>query len=123
MLRTVSALTALLVAVLLLNSGNGLQFTLLSVRANIEQFSTPLIGAMMAGYYAGFIGGCRIVPGFIKSVGHIRTFVALASIASASALAHALFVDVIFWTALRAVSGFCFAGMAMVLESWINERS
>lgn len=122
MIRTVAALSALLLAAAILFSGNGLQFTLLSVRANLEHFSTPLIGAMMSAYYAGFIAGCRINPRFIKSVGHIRTFVALASIASASALAHSLIIDVYVWAALRAVSGFCFAGLIMVLESWINER-
>jgi len=123
MLRSVSALTALLCAAALLYSGNGLQFTLLSVRANIEAFSTPLIGVMMSAYYAGFIAGCRVNPTFIKSVGHIRTFVALASLASAAALAHSLVVEVAAWSILRAISGFCFAGLAMVLESWINERA
>ncbi len=122
MIRTVSALSALLIAAAILYSGNGLQFTLISVRGNIEGFSTPLIGAIMSAYYAGFILGCRITPGFIKSVGHIRTFVALASIASAAALAHALIVNVALWALLRALSGVCFAGLAMVLESWINER-
>lgn len=122
MIRAVSALSALLLAAAILYSGNGLQFTLISVRANIEGFSTPLIGAIMSAYYAGFILGCRITPGFIKSVGHIRTFVALASIASAAALAHALIVNVALWAVFRAISGVCFAGLAMVLESWINER-
>lgn len=123
MLRAVSALAALLFAAALLYAGNGLQFTLLSVRANIEAFSTPLIGVMMSAYYAGFIAGCRVNPTFIKTVGHIRTFVALASLASAAALAHSLVVDVIAWSVLRAISGFCFAGLAMVLESWINEKA
>jgi MFS family permease len=27
------------------------------------------------------------------------------------------------WIGLRAVTGFCFAGMAMVIESWLNERA
>lgn len=123
MIRTVIALAALLFAAAFLYSGNGLQMTLLAVRADIENFSTPLIGAMMAAYYVGFIAGCRRTPHIIGTVGHIRTFVALASTASASALAHSLFVDVFFWAGLRAVSGFCFAGMAMVLESWLNERA
>ncbi|MHA7873357.1 MAG: MFS transporter [Hyphococcus sp.] len=122
-MRAISAFAALLIAAALLYAGNGLQFTLLSVRANIESFSTPLIGAMMSAYYIGFIAGCRINPSFISSVGLIRTFVALASIASAAALAHALVVDILVWSALRMISGFCFAGLAMVLESWINAQA
>lgn len=121
--RALAAVAALLLATAILYAGNGLQGTLLSVRADLETFPTATIGILMSAYFAGFIAGCRIVPALILSVGHIRTFVALASIASSSALAHALLVDVTVWALLRAVTGFSFAGLAMVLESWINERA
>lgn len=123
MYRVVVAIIALLFAAAILLTGNGLQGTLLAVRANIEGFPTALIGVLMSCYYAGFILGCRFNPGFIKSVGHIRTFVALASIASAATLMHPLFVNVPAWALLRAISGFCFAGLIMIIESWINERA
>ncbi|MEL7022898.1 MAG: MFS transporter [Pseudomonadota bacterium] len=123
MYRSIVSITALLIAAAILYAGNGLQGTLLAVRGNLEGFSPGLIGALMSAYYFGFIVGCRVVPGFIQSVGHIRTFVAVASIASSSALAHAVFVDPVFWAGLRAATGFCFARLAMVLESWINDRA
>ncbi len=123
MLRAVSAILPLLLATAILLAGNGLQGTLLAVRANLEGFPTALIGVLMSAYFAGFVLGCRFNPSFIKSVGHIRTFLALASIASASALIHPLVVDVWVWAVLRAVTGFCFAGLIMVIESWINERA
>jgi MFS family permease len=123
MIRAFAAIAALLVATAILIAGNGLQLTLISVRAKLEAFPTPLIGMLMSAYFAGFVAGCRINPSFIKSVGHIRTFLALASIASAAALAHALFVDVAAWAFFRAVTGFCFAGLIMIIESWINERA
>lgn len=123
MFRAVAAIAALLLAAAILLSGNGLQATLLSVRADIEGFPIALIGVLMASYYVGFILGCRFNPGFIKSVGHIRTFVALASVASAATLMHALVVNVVAWAILRAASGFCFAGLVMIIESWINERA
>lgn len=123
MLRAVVAIASLLTAAAILFAGNGLQGTLLGVRASIEGFPLALIGVLMASYYAGFILGCRLNPTFIKSVGHIRTFVALASIASAATLMHALFVNVTAWGVLRAISGFCFAGLIMIIESWINERA
>ena len=84
MLRAVAAILPLLIAAAILLAGNGLQGTLLAVRANIEGFPTSLIGVLMSAYFAGFVLGCRFNPAFIKSVGHIRTFLALASIASAS---------------------------------------
>lgn len=123
MLKSLSAIAALLLATAFLYAGNGLQGTLLAVRGDLEDFSTTIIGLLMSAYFAGFILGCRLGPGIIKSVGHIRAFVALASIASSSALAHALIVEPIPWALLRATTGFAFAGLAMVLESWINERA
>lgn len=123
MFRSVVALSSLLLATAILLTGNGLQGTLLAVRGHLEGFPTALIGALMSAYYAGFILGCRLNPSFIKSVGHIRTYVALASIASAAALTHPLIIDVWFWAILRAITGFCFAGLIMVIESWINERA
>jgi len=119
----IRSIAALLLASFVLYMGNGLQGTLLSVRAGIEEFPTALIGVLMSGYYLGFILGCRYVPRMIASAGHIRTYVALASIASSSALAHAILVEPVTWIGLRAVTGFCFAGMAMVIESWLNERA
>lgn len=123
MIRSISAIAALLFAAAILYAGNGLQSTLLSVRGDIEGFPTTVIGLLASAYYAGFILGCRLVPGMIQGVGHIRAFVALASIASSSALAHILFVEPIAWGGLRFVTGFSFAGLTMVLESWINERA
>ena len=115
MLQAVAAISALLLAAAILLTGNGLQSTLISVRANLEGFPTALIGVQMSAYFAGFVLGCRINPSFIKSVGHIRTFVALASVASASALAHSIVVDVAVWSVLRAITGFCFAGLFMII--------
>lgn len=123
MKTAIQSIAALLLATFFLYTGNGLQGTLLSVRAGLEQFPTPLIGVLMSGYFLGFILGCRLVPRIIASAGHIRTYVALASIASSSALAHAIIVDPAIWVGLRAITGFCFAGMAMVIESWLNERA
>merc|ERR1712137_236018 len=93
MFRSISAIAALLFAAAILYAGNGLQSTLLSVRGDIEGFPTTIIGLLASAYHAGFILGCRLVPGMIQGVGHIRAFVALASIASSSALAHILFVE------------------------------
>lgn len=123
MKTAIKSIAALLLATFFLYTGNGLQGTLLSVRAGLEQFPTALIGVLMSGYFLGFILGCRFVPRIIASSGHIRTYVALASIASSSALAHAIIVDPAIWVGLRAITGFCFAGMAMVIESWLNERA
>ncbi|WP_428407622.1 MFS transporter [Hyphococcus sp.] len=121
MAHTIRILAALLIAAFFLISGNGLQGTLLSVRGNMEGFPLVLVGLLMSAYFAGFIFGCRIAPRMVKRVGHIRAFTALASIASAAALAYALAVEPVFWLLLRVVTGFSLAGLYMIIESWINE--
>jgi MFS family permease len=59
----------------------------------------------------------------IASVGHIRVFAGLASLASSAVLIHALSVLPVTWTAMRFVFGFSFAGLYIVIESWLAELS
>lgn len=113
----------LMLGVLLLLLGNGLLGTLLGVRAGIEAFPTVAIGLIMSAYYLGYIGGARLAPRFIRRVGHIRTFAALAAIAATMVGLHALFVEPVAWGLFRAVTGLCFAGLFVVMESWINGRA
>lgn len=115
--------TALLLSVALLLMGNGLLGTLLPVRANLESFSTFDIGVLGSSYYVGFAAGCLLGPYLVRRVGHIRTFTAMVSLASAVALAHALILNPLLWWGFRAVTGFCFAVLYMVIESWLNEKS
>lgn len=122
MRQTITSLWALLLAAGILFVGGGLQGSLVAVRANAEGFSLAQIGLMMSVYSIGFVLGCRWTPLLVKNVGHIRAFTALASIASAVALAYVLLVDAYVWQLMRGISGFCFAGVAMIIESWINER-
>lgn len=109
------------VATLLL--GNGLIGTLLGVRAGIEAFPTVAIGIIMSAYYLGYIAGARLGPAFIHRVGHIRTFAALAAIAATMTGLHAIFVEPVAWSGFRLITGVCFAGLFVVIESWINDRA
>ncbi|MEL7487628.1 MAG: MFS transporter, partial [Pseudomonadota bacterium] len=120
-MTAIRSIAALLLAAALLIAGNGLQSTLLAVRAELEGFPLALIGLLMSAYYVGFIVGCRRGPRLIQRVGHIRTFTALASLVSAAALVHALIAEPVLWIALRVIAGFSMAGLYMIIESWINE--
>lgn len=112
--------TPLWVGVAMLLLGNGLLGTLLGVRAGIEGFAIATVGIIMSAYYVGYLAGSRVGPKFIHRVGHIRTFAALAAIASATASLHAISATPVVWIVLRALTGLCFAGLYIVLESWIN---
>ncbi len=59
----------------------------------------------------------------IASVGHIRVFAGLASTASTAVLVHSISVNPPTWVLMRFVFGFCFAGLYIVIESWLSEMS
>ncbi len=103
--------------------GIGLQNTLLGVRAGLESFSSLEVGSLMACYFIGFLAGSLLSPYYVSNVGHIRTFSALASLASCAALLHLLKVDPVSWGVLRFITGFCIAGLYLVVESWLNGRA
>lgn len=123
MLRTLAPVAALLFSVAILITGQGLQGTLLPVRANLEDFSAVMVGIMGAAYFFGFTLGCVRGIDMIRKVGHIRVFAAMTAIASATPLLHGLFINDIAWCVLRLASGFCFAALYVVIESWLNEMS
>lgn len=114
---------ALLLGMGLIMLGNGLQGTLLGVRASLEEFDTAIIGIIMSGYFMGLILGCGLVPRMVARVGHIRIFGALASLASTAILIQSIFVDPWTWWVMRMVTGFSFAGIYIVAESWLNDAS
>ena len=114
---------AILLGFGILMLGDGLQGTLLAVRADLEGFSTTLTGLIMSTFYVGFLLGSIMTPDITVKVGHIRVFAAYAALSSAAILVHAVFVNVPTWIAMRLVSGFCFAGLYIVAESWLNDRA
>ncbi len=103
--------------------GNGLQGTLIGWRGDHEGFTSTTMGIIMAGYFLGFMGGSKFSKSIVENVGHIRVFAALASVASAAILLQLVFIDERVWFAMRIVTGFCFAGSYVVVESWLNQRA
>lgn len=123
MKNTLAPVAALLISASILLTGQGLQGTLLPVRASLEAFPTFAIGAMGAAYFVGFTLGCLKGGELVRRVGHVRVFLAMSALASASPLVHALVIQPVAWGLLRLVTGFCFAVLYVVIESWLNERS
>ncbi|MBL6933126.1 MAG: MFS transporter [Rhodospirillales bacterium] len=123
MWETIRSIASLLLSYGLLLLANGLFGTLLGLRSKLEGFSTETTGFIMAGYFVGLLLGALYAVRVVAAVGHIRAFAAFASIMSVAVLAHLLRIDPVTWLILRIVAGFCMAGMVMVTESWIHERS
>lgn len=112
---------ALFIGSALLMFGGGLQGLLLSVRGAEEHFSLLALGLIGTGWSVGFVGGSLLVPVLVKRVGHIRAFSVMASVGTVTILLNLLWINDIGWILLRVFSGFCFAGAAMIVESWLNE--
>lgn len=114
---------ALLLGMMLLMAGNGLQGSLLGVRGAIEGFSPTAMSYVMSGYFLGFLGGSYLTPNMIRRVGHVRVFAALGSLVSAVFILFAAIPDPVAWTIMRVIVGFCFAGVYVVAESWLNDAA
>ena len=103
--------------------GNGLLVTLLPLRAQLEGFSLTVIGALGTVFFGGFVLGCIFGPRIVKSVGHIRCFAGFAALVAAGILLYPLWLGPVAWLVIRGATGFCYAILFMVIESWLNEQS
>ncbi|HAW46111.1 MAG TPA: MFS transporter [Roseovarius sp.] len=123
MLQVFSSAWALLLGMMLLQVGNGMQGTLLGVRGALEGFSTTQMSVVMSAYFAGFLFGSRMAPEMIRRVGHVRVFAALGSMISAVLILYPTFADPWAWSVGRVVIGFCFSGVYVTAESWLNNSA
>lgn len=120
---TVRTIGVILLSSGIVFTGNGLLQTMLPMRAELEDFSTALTGALGTAYFAGFIAGCLVGPRLIRSVGHIRAYSGVVAVLAAFCLLFPLWVNPYFWAGLRFANGICLAITIMALESWLNDQA
>ncbi|MFK7874435.1 MAG: MFS transporter [Paracoccaceae bacterium] len=123
MKQAVLAMVPLLVGIFFIMLGNGMHFTLVGLRGDIEDFSAGSLAIVTSAYFGGFLLGARSTPKLIQRVGHIRVFAAVGSFLSAGLIALPLWVDPLAWTVLRVMIGFCMAGIYVTAESWLNAEA
>lgn len=120
---TLASIAALLTATALFLTGNGLQATLVPVRAGLEGFPQWVIGLLGSSHNLGFVLGCLTMPSLFQRIGVIRAFSALAALSVVVMLAHPALAEPVPWVVLRGGIGFFAAGLYMALESWLNDRA
>jgi MFS family permease len=113
----------LMVAILLMSIGNGLQGSLIGVQAAVANFSSTTTGIIASGFSLGLFLSAIFTPNIVRAVGHIRVFAAYASVLSTAVLLIPVWVDPVWWFVMRTLIGFCAAGLAIVIETWLNEGS
>jgi MFS family permease len=110
----------LLLGVMLLMVGNGMQGSLLGIRGKIEGFGTLQLSIVMSAYFLGFLAGSQMTPQMIRRVGHVRVFAAMGSLISAVLVCYPLIPDWISWALMRVLIGFAFSSIYITSESWLN---
>ncbi|WP_158964958.1 MFS transporter [Chachezhania sediminis] len=123
MLKSILPLSALLLGSAFLMFAGGVNGLILPIRGEIEGMSAASLGLLGTGWALGYVLGCLRTSYLVARVGHVRVFGAMCAVATISILFSLLFVTPWVWIPLRGLSGFCFAGAAMVVESWINEHA
>ena len=123
MFQVMTGSWALFLGMFMLMIGNGLQGTLLGLRGDMEGFTTFELSVVMSAYFVGFLFSSRLTPQLIRRVGHVRVFAALGSTISAVLILYPLLVEPWAWTLGRVIIGFCFCGVYVTAESWLNDAS
>jgi MFS family permease len=122
-IRAMARLGALITGSAFLLFAGGINALILPIRGQIEGFSATALGLLGTGWAVGYVAGCLVTPALTSRVGHIRAFGAMCALAAITVLLSLLFLSPWVWIPLRGLSGFCFAGAAMIVESWISERT
>src|SRR6056297_1584258 len=123
MFKVIGSVWALLLGILLVMIGNGMQATLMGVRGGSEGFGTLELSIITSAYFVGFLAGSRATPEMIRRVGHVRVFAALGSFLSAGLIAFPVLTDPYSWTVIRVLLGFSLAGVYVTAESWLNNAA
>lgn len=122
-MRALLTLTSLLLSTALLLIGQGMQLTLLPLRATSIGMQDFIIGVSASCYYLGFVAGCLVIPRIIAKVGHIRSFAVLTAIMISAILGLEMLDDWPFWMLLRFLTGAVICGLYTVIESWLNDQT
>ncbi|QBR41821.1 MFS transporter [Kerstersia gyiorum] len=123
MLSTLTSFSALYVATLLMLLGTGMFNTYMALRLTAQSVSEIWVGALIAAYYLGLVGGARLGHKLIIRVGHVRAYVACAAIATVMVLAQSLGDSLWLWLLFRLISGLAMVTQFMAIESWLNEQT
>ncbi|MDH5738231.1 MAG: MFS transporter, partial [Gammaproteobacteria bacterium] len=123
MTSIMTSIIALLFSAAVMLVGHGLQLTLAPLYANSLGWSDTVIGFMGSTYFGGFVIGCLTIPHLVAQVGHIRVYTVLIALATTALLLLGLVQEPMIWYLARMVTGWSLAGLYMIIESWLNERS
>ncbi len=112
-----------ILSLVLLILGNGLFNTFVSVSLEMQGFDAEVIGIVTSALYAGILVGSWGIDRWISRVGHARAMMVFAGVSGVLVLLQGLWLDPVYWGALRFLGGICMAGVFVAIESWFLLQS
>lgn len=110
-------------SVFFLFAGYGLFLNSAGVKLAQMGVSNIAIGALNASFFVGASLSTVVAHRIVSRVGHIRSFGVFGAVFAMAALGHMMAEKLWIWAVLRALLGFCYFSLLLVVESWFTERS
>lgn len=121
--RTIKSMTALFVGIPFVFMGNALIVGSVGVILKQNGVSEAFIGLIGFCFFVGGMLGTISAHRVISKIGHIRAFGLFSALFSICIILHNISAQLIFWAFLRLVMGFCYYGLLIIIESWLNEKA
>lgn len=121
--RTIKSMTALFVGMSFVFIGNALIVSSVGVILKQMNVSETFIGLIGSCFFIGAMLSTIISHQIIAKIGHIRAFGLFSAGFSICIIIHNLSENLYLWTFLRLVMGFCYYGILIIIESWLNEKA
>lgn len=121
--RTIKSMTALFVAMSFAFAGNALVVSSVGIILKKSSVGELMIGAINAVFFIGAMISTLSSQKFISQIGHIRSFGLFSAIFAICIILHSVSENLYFWLILRFLLGFCYYGLLVLIESWINEKA
>ncbi|MBN7287629.1 MULTISPECIES: MFS transporter [Campylobacter] len=122
-MRTIRSMLPLFLGMSLLFIGNGLVIASCGVELKKMGVDEMQIGLVNTCFFVGALMSTISSHRIISKTGHIRAFAIFTAVFGVSAMFHSLSQNLYFWAFLRACLGYCYYGLLMVIESWLNAKT
>ncbi len=103
--------------------GSGLFTTFVSIRLELAGAGPFIIGLAASSFNAGILAGGLFSARAVLKLGCSRSLILIYAINAGTILLHSLWIDPIYWTILRFVSGVALGAFFTVMESWFLKAS
>jgi len=108
------------VALLLIQLGNGLTGSLVSIAGEARGYPPLLQGMILSAFFAGSMVGAAVTPLLIRRTTHGRAATAFTMALAFTTLGFAVSGDPWIWVITRMLAGAAITGMFVTVESWLT---